>query len=62
MIPKRLKAQLKSGGHSGYINHMRGVRASVHNSNNLLRHVVVRSFDEPGSVEARAVDKVLRLP
>jgi hypothetical protein len=41
---------------------MTAVKANIASSNNIVRHSMARQVDEMSPQQARAVDKILRLP
>ena len=54
--------RLTSASVAGHTQHMRVVKTNVGNSNSLVRHSMARQVDEPSPQQARAIDKILRLP
>ena len=61
-LPECVKAHLKSESVSAQTFIMTELKGNVQNSNNLGRLMTLKKYDELGSAEARAVDKVLALP
>jgi len=62
MLPPRLKAHLKSEMIGAHSQHMADAKANVSSANNIVRHSAARMIDEPSPQQARAIDKILRLP
>jgi len=61
-LPPRVKALLKTESIGAHTAHMADVKANAANSGNIARHSVTRQLDEPSPAQARAIDKILRLP
>ena len=61
-LPKNAKAILQTESAAAHTNHMAEVKANIANSNNVVRHSAARMVDEPSPQQARAIDKILRLP
>lgn len=61
-IPPNVKTKLQASSHSAHTLHMIDAKANVTNSNNIVRHAAARMVDEPSPQQARAIDKILRLP
>jgi hypothetical protein len=61
-MPPRLKAQLKAEMLGAHSNHMVDAKANIASANNIVRHSAARMVDEPSPQQARAIDKILRLP
>ena len=61
-LPENLKSTLDQQFHNGH--HLLSIegRLNVQSSNNLLRHVTAKKFDELAPEVAMAVSKVLALP
>lgn len=62
MIPANVKTKLQASSHANHITHMAEARANITSSNNVVRHSAARMVDEPSPQQARAIDKILRLP
>ena len=61
-IPANVKTKLQSSSHGAHIGHMAEAKSNVASSNNIVRHSAARMVDEPSPQQARAIDKILRLP
>lgn len=61
-LPPRLKAHLKSEMIAAHTQHMTDAKSNIGSSNNIVRHSAARMVDEPSPQQARAIDKILRLP
>mgnify|MGYP003323526347 CR=1 FL=1 len=61
-LPDNVLAIIKAESASSHSQHMTEAKSNIANANNILRHSAVRQVDEPGPAQARAVDKILRLP
>ena len=59
MLPKCVKALLQSESVKGQTYIMLASKGNMKHTNNLGRAMVLKKFDETGSTEARAVEKVL---
>lgn len=62
MIPANVKTKIQSRMHDAHSVHMADIKANVASSNNIARHSATRQIDEPSPQQARAIDKILRLP
>ena len=62
MIPTNVKTKVQSASHANHALLMGESRANVQSSNNIVRHSAARMIDEPSPQQARAIDKILRLP
>ena len=61
-IPANVKTALQTMFHSGHKLHMQEAKSNVKSANNIVRHSAARMIDEPSPQQARAIDKILRLP
>ena len=61
-LPDSLMTMLKAEHLEAQTLVMTEIKGNVANSNNLLRLSATKKYDEVGSIESRAVDKVLQLP
>lgn len=61
-IPANVKTRLQAMGHDAHKHSMAETRANVASANNIVRHSAARMIDEPSPQQARAIDKILRLP
>lgn len=61
-LPDDVMTVLCETAHGAHIQHMAEAKANVTNSSNIIRHAVARLVDEPSPAQARAIDKILRLP
>ncbi len=61
-LPANVKAHLKAESVSAQTLLMTEIKGNISNSNNIGRLATIKKFDELGTAESRAVDKVLRLP
>jgi len=61
-LPPNLKATLDQQFHNAHHELSIEGRGNIQSSNNLLRHIVVKKFDEMTPEVAMAVNKVLALP
>lgn len=61
-IPPNVKTLLHSVTHGAHTQHMVDTKANFASSNNIVRHSAARMVDEPSPQQARAIDKILRLP
>jgi len=61
-LPPRLKAALKAEMLGAQSQHMLDAKSNVASANNIVRHSAARMVDEPSPQQARAIDKILRLP
>lgn len=61
-IPTNVKTALQTEQIAAHTQHMTEIKATRAVTNGVVRTSAARQFDEPGPAEARAVDKVLRLP
>ena len=62
MIPDNILASLRSESAAAHTQHMTEIKSNIANSNNIVRHSMARQVDEPSPQQARAIDKILRLP
>lgn len=61
-LPPNVKTKIQSRFHSGHSLTMLESKSNVQSSNNIARHSSTRMIDEPSPQQARAIDKILRLP
>lgn len=61
-LPPNVKTKLHSSFHSNHTLHFAELKSNVASSNNIVRHSAARMVDEPSPQQARAIDKILRLP
>lgn len=57
-----LKALIEAESASGHSQQMLECRGSRGVANALVRFSAAKQYDEPGPAQARAIDKILRLP
>ena len=62
MVPANVKTKIQSRFHDAHSVHMADAKANITSSNNIVRHSAARMIDEPSPQQARAIDKILRLP
>lgn len=61
-IPANVKTKHQARFHAGHGLTMTESRSNIQSSNNIARHSSTRMIDEPSPQQARAIDKILRLP
>jgi len=61
-IPANVKTKLQANSHSHHALLMGEAKGNIQSSNNIVRHSAARMIDEPSPQQARAIDKILRLP
>jgi hypothetical protein len=61
-MPPNVITKLQSSMHSAHGLHMQEIKSNIASSNNIVRHSAARMVDEPSPAQARAIDKILRLP
>lgn len=61
-IPANVKTKIQTRSHNGHGILMKGSRANVQSSNNIVRHAAARQTDEPSAAQAASVAKILRQP
>ena len=61
-IPANVKTKIQSSSHTAHVRRMNESSANIASANNLVRHSAARGVDEPSPQQARAIDKILRLP
>ena len=61
-MPPNMNAVIHTESTEAHTLHMFEVKTNIANSNNIVRHSVAKSLDEPSPAQARAIDKILRLP
>lgn len=61
-LPPNIMATLRSESMASHTQHMFDAISNIANSNNIVRHSAARMIDEPSPQQARAIDKILRLP
>lgn len=61
-IPANIKAHLQAAQKGAHSQHMHEMKTNIASANNIVRHSAARMVDEPSPQQARAIDKILRLP
>ena len=61
-LPPNVVTLLKVESLGAHKQHMHEAKSNIANANNLVRHSAARMVDEPSPQQARAIDKILRLP
>ncbi len=61
-MPPNVVTKLQSSMHASHSLHMAEIKSNIASSNNIVRHSAARMIDEPSPQQARAIDKILRLP
>jgi len=61
-LPDRVRTVLRSEASGAHTQHMNESKSNISSSNNIVRHSAARMIDEPSPQQARAIDKILRLP
>jgi hypothetical protein len=61
-IPANVMTRLEHNFHSTHSVVMLESKQNVQSANNIVRHSSAKMFDEPTPQQARAIDKILRLP
>ena len=61
-IPKNVKTKIKASIRRAHSIRTNETVLNVQSSNNVVRHSAARMVDEPSPQQARAIDKILRLP
>lgn len=61
-IPANVMTRLEHNFHSSHSLHMTEAKSNIRSANNIVRHSSAKMFDEPTPQQARAIDKILRLP
>lgn len=61
-IPENVLTILRAHATSAHNHHMNEIKGNFGSSNNIVRHSSARMLDEGSPANARAVDKILRLP
>jgi hypothetical protein len=61
-LPPNVKSKIQASFHSQHSLLMGESKGNVQSSNNVARHSSTRMLDEPSPQQARAIDKILRLP
>ncbi len=61
-LPPNVRTLLRQESAGAHTQHMFDAKSNVANSNNIVRHSAARMIDEPSPQQARAIDKILRLP
>ena len=61
-LPANVKTHLQAASRAAHQNHMTEMKSNIASSNNVVRHSAARMIDEPSPQQARAIDKILRLP
>lgn len=61
-LPPRTKTLLRAEAFSAHTSRQHETLSNIASANNIVRHASARMVDEPSPQQARAIDKVLRLP
>lgn len=61
-LPVNLLNGLRAHAKGAHTHHMNELKGNIMSSNNVVRHSAARMVDEGSPANARAVDKILRLP
>ena len=61
-LPENVMANLRASSTAAHTQHMFDAISNIASSNNIVRHSAARMIDEPSPQQARAIDKILRLP
>lgn len=61
-LPKNMAALIRAESAASHTQHMFDVKSNIASSGNIVRHSAARMLDEGSPANARAVDKILRLP
>lgn len=61
-LPPRTKTLLRSEAFQGHTQRQHESLANIASANSIVRHSSARMVDEPSPQQARAIDKILRLP
>jgi len=61
-LPPKVYSVLAAESAGAHTQHMAEAKANISSSNNIARHSATRMIDEPSPQQARAIDKILRLP
>ena len=61
-IPANVTSILQTYEHQLHQSGVATQRANISSANNIVRHSAAKTLDEPSPTNARAVDKILRLP
>ena len=61
-LPANVKAQIQASSRKYHVIHMQQAKINVREQSSMTRTIANRQLDEPGPEEARAMDKVFRLP
>ena len=62
MIPKNVKTKIQASSAGAHVQRIHNSTSNIASSNNIVRHSAARMVDEPSPQQARAIDKILRLP
>lgn len=61
-IPPNVKTKLQAATQAAHTLHITEAKGNASSANNIVRHSAARMVDEPSPQQARAIDKILRLP
>lgn len=61
-LPANVKTKIQATSHLSHKILFNESTANAQSSNNIVRHSAARMVDEPSPQQARAIDKILRLP
>ncbi len=61
-LPPNVKTHIKAAALRGHALRMHESATNISNANNVVRSSMARQVDEPSPQQARAIDKILRLP
>ena len=61
-LPVNTRTVLNTESAAAFTHHMVEIRGNHSTTSHVVRASAANQFDEPGPAEARAIDKVLRLP
>ena len=61
-LPDKVLTVIRAASRTSHTQHMHEAVSNISNSNNIVRHSAARMIDEPSPQQARAIDKILRLP
>lgn len=61
-LPRNARTIINAESSASFSQHMTEIRGNHSTTSHVVRASAANQYDEPGPAEARAVDKVLRLP
>lgn len=61
-LPPRMKTHLRGEAYGAHTSRLHDSLSNIKSANNIVRHSAARQVDEPSPQQARAIDKILRLP